>query len=209
MTVGSKIMKKLTRTTMTWRFVNAMAPAQQNHMPTKVCKAKLIEVTAAMFRGKATLTVWFEAMNFVAETHRDVVRGAFGREFRKFTEELDVKLNYGDDEYSTGNPVWMNGPGLTVDLTFDLKNGESFTHTAMQKFVKLVILIGQEEWRKNYYLPMPQIVQETMVEAYCKDNWATYGEYLYAYQPFDPLGPRTEFEKEIQKDLEAQEKPFR
>ncbi len=187
-------MKKLQRTTMTWRFVNPIAPAQQNHMPTKVCGANLIEVMTTMFRGKATLMVWFEAVNFITETHHGVVRGAFTREFKRLTEELDVTLDTGEDEYSTNNAVWINGPGLTVNLKFDLKNGESFTHAAMQKFVKLVTIIGLEEWRRRYHLPNPEVVQETMVEAYCRGNWITYGQYLGdRFQPLDPLGPKPNF----------------
>ncbi len=190
-----RAMKKLKRTTMTWRFVNSIAPTKQNYLPTKVCEADLVEVTATMFRNKATITIWFEALSFVLETHQGVVRSAFAREFQKLTHELGVDLDYGDDDdYSTRNPVCANGSCIWMNLKFNLRNGESFTHTCMQKFVKLVTLIGQKEWRERYHLPHPQVVQETMVEAYSRGNWIPYGQYLGdMFQSEDTLAPKPNF----------------
>jgi hypothetical protein len=188
-------MKKLTRTTMTWRFVNPMAPAHQKHMPTKVCEAVLVQVTATMFRGKATLRVEFEAEKIAREVHQQVIRQHFRRALSEVIgDELGTDWDYADDDGGV-SPVWANGSALTANLRLNLRNGEGFTHTAMQKFVKLVTLIGQEEWRGRYYLPDPEVVQETMVEAYAEDNWITYGQYLGdMFQPKDPLGPKSDLE---------------
>ena len=156
-----------------------------------------------MFRGKATLEIWFEAEKFVRETEIYNVRQFFGLGFGRYLENLGAKFDYNDDEYSPPGQVCVNGSTIWVNMTFDLKNGESFTHAAMQKFVKLVTLIGDETWRGRFFLPMPQIVQETMVEAYCEDNWVTYGEYLYVYQPKDPIGPKSDIEKELDQERKA------
>ena len=203
-------MKTLKRTTMTWRFVNLMAPAQANHMPTKVYDSDLVEVTATMFRGKAILTIWFEAEKFWRESNAFTRSGVFASGLGQVVNELGAKFDIVDDEGGICNPVWANGSCILAKLTFGLKSGESFIHAAMQKFVKLVTLIGKKEWRKRYYLPIPQIVQETMVEAYVKRNWVTYGDYLYdRFQPRDPLGPKSEHEEEFAKGREARSRLLR
>ena len=42
---------------------------------------------------------------------------------------------------------------------------------------------------------------EEVFEAYAENNWVTYGEYLYAYQPTDPLGPNSDIEKVIDESI--------
>ena len=172
-------MKRAQRTTITWRFENPMAPNGKNYLPIQRNGTSLVLVVVTIFQGKAKFRVWLtnKVLNggHLANAFRFYFFGSPGS--REWTESLGLMPDYGDDHDKEA--VGANGDAVHVDFVFHAKNGESVTHAACRIFVAFCDEFAVPEERVRYFLPTPEIVQETMVEAYCEDNWITYGEDMW------------------------------
>ncbi len=156
-------MKRTTRTTITWRFENPMAPHSHNYLPCPKINAELVMVTAVLFRGQAHLSAWFRTSEHLLRYF--LTTNEIGHEVRRRLGLVTIP--------------GKNGDAANVSFSFQLESGTDFTHAACQKFIDLCDIVGDKEYRKCYFLPYPEISQVTMVEAYGEDNWVPYGEYVW------------------------------
>ena len=172
-------MKRASRTTITWRFENPMAPNGKHYMPLQCWGLSLVSVVVTIFRGKIKFKVWLTSSRRSSDGLKDFVRHYFfgSPGSREWTESLGLTPEVDEDGFN--NAIFVNGDAASVNFVFHAKNGESVTRTACLTFIAFCEAFGDLEYRKSFFLPTPEIVQETMVEAHCKDNWITYGQFMW------------------------------
>ena len=174
--------KRAQRTTMTWRFVNELAPFCTHYLPVSLLQALLVEFVICMFRGKVEIVLHLMSTE---KASRESLRIQAADFLDQVCHVIKVERNHPQiNDDCIGESVYVNGNAITLNLKFSLQNGQSFTHAAMMRFIWFVNQFADPAYRKQYSLPSPSIVQETMIEAHAFGNWMPIGEFLW--EGFEP-----------------------